>query len=151
MPSGAIAPFTLACHRPPAPAPGTPYRTLVTASAADDIITVDNARTAGTGTRPQPTGGLSSDNTSRRSAAAAGGATFDYVVTLSNSGPHPGSDVSFSDPLPAGVVFVALVQDTGPSFSCNAPAPNSGGTVACTIPLFGNGASAQFTITVRAQ
>src|SRR5439155_22675762 len=76
--------------------------------------------------------------------AIAGGPAYNYVVTLSNSGPDAGTDVSFSDTLPPGLTFVSLTQDTGPAESCN-----TGGTISCTISLLGNGQSAQFTITVQ--
>ena len=64
--------------------------------------------------------------------AVAGGPTFDYIITLSNGGPDAAADASFNDNLPAGINFVALVQDTGPAAACNTPAPNTNGNVACT-------------------
>jgi len=82
--------------------------------------------------------------------AIAGGPAFSYSITLSNSGPDSAQNASFNDPFPAGVTFVSLVQNTGPTANCLTPAVGSGGTVTCNIPALLNGQSGNFTVTVRA-
>lgn len=78
--------------------------------------------------------------------AVAGGPNFNYVITLSNSGPDAAQNARFSDPLPAGVTFISLTQNSGPAAGCVTSASNVG----CTISSLLNGQSAQFTITVKA-
>lgn len=82
--------------------------------------------------------------------STAGGASFTYIVTLSNSGPDAAQSAAFTDILPAGITFVSLTQNTGPTASCNTPPGGSGGTVTCSIPTLLNGESAQFSLVVNA-
>ena len=75
--------------------------------------------------------------------AANAGAQMAYTITLSNGGPDPATNASFTDVLPSRETFVSVVQNTGPAATCF-----TGQTVFCSIPLLGNGQSAQFTVTV---
>jgi uncharacterized repeat protein (TIGR01451 family) len=146
MPAGTTAVFTFTGHIPSDAPGGATYTNSVAVSATNDPNGENNsAATALTVS--------STDIAITKSApptAIAGGATFDYVITLTNNGPDTATDVSFLDNLPAGIDFVSLVQNTGPAATCNTPA-NTNGSVACTIPLLGNGQSAQFTVTVQAE
>ncbi|HEV2720193.1 MAG TPA: DUF11 domain-containing protein, partial [Thermoanaerobaculia bacterium] len=70
--------------------------------------------------------------------------TYDYMITLSNSGPNAADNATFTDTLPAGISFVSITQNTGPSAFCN-----TGSTVTCSVPTLLNGESASFTLTVQ--
>jgi large repetitive protein len=146
MPNGTTATFTLTGHIPSGTASGKTF-TNVASVTSDNDPNPDNDSGATTLTVSSVDVGVAK---SGPLTAVAGGPTFDYVITLSNAGPDPAEDASFNDNLPAGIKFVALVQDTGPAAICNTPAPNTTGNVACTISLLPNGVSAQFTVTVQA-
>jgi len=147
FPNGSTATFTLVGHIPNGASGGTEYTNNVTMTSDNDP-NPDNDTSAATVTASSVDVGVTK---SAPLTAVAGGPTFNYVVTVSNSGPNAASDVTFTDNLPAGINFVSLTQDTGPAaLGCISPAPNSNGTVACTIALLANTQSAQFTITVQA-
>ncbi|MDA0797130.1 MAG: SBBP repeat-containing protein [Chloroflexi bacterium] len=63
-----------------------------------------------------------------------------YTLTVTNAGPDTAADVTVSDVLAGGVVFV----------SAGAGCSESGGTVTCTAASLANSASAAYTITVTA-
>ncbi len=68
------------------------------------------------------------------------GLNLTYTLSVTNSGPVTTPDVSITDPLPAGLVFVSATPSQG---SCT----NIGGTVNCSFGLMTNGAQASVTIT----
>jgi len=80
---------------------------------------------------------------------AAAGANVTYNLTVSNSGPDNAVSVVLSDPLPAGMTFVSLQQNSGPAFVCSSPAVGTNGTVSCTLATFTSGSSATFSLTVK--
>src|ERR1041385_4223748 len=73
--------------------------------------------------------------------------TISYTITITNSGPDAAADASWSDTLPASLLFISMSQDTGPSMSCTTPEAGSGGTISCSIASLPVG-SAQFTLNV---
>jgi uncharacterized repeat protein (TIGR01451 family) len=140
FPSGSSATFTLVGHVPSG-STGRTYSNVASVTSDNDPNSENDSSGTGLIVSSADVGIIKS----APATAIAGGPTFDYVITLSNSGPDAASDVSFSDTLPAGITFVSLTQDTGPAATCN-----GGPIVACTIPLLGNNQTAQFTITVQA-
>src|SRR5258708_29199505 len=80
---------------------------------------------------------------------AAAGANVTYNLTVSNSGPDNAVSVSLTDPLPPGMTFVSLQQNTGPAFLCSNPGVGANGTVTCTLATFAAGGSATFSLTVK--
>lgn len=66
-----------------------------------------------------------------------------YTFDMVNNGPDPASNVTLTDPLPAGVIYVQAVSSQG---SCSEAA----GSVTCLIGTLANGASATVTVTVTA-
>src|SRR5581483_3324717 len=138
--------FTYVGHIPTGTTTGKTYTNVANITSANDpspendsastSLTVSSADVGVTKTAP--------------ATAVAGGPTFNYVITLTNSGPDAATNASFNDALPAGINFVSLVQNSGPSANCTTPAANTNGTVGCSIGIFSNGNSAQFTITVQA-
>jgi uncharacterized repeat protein (TIGR01451 family) len=143
--AGATATFSFVGHIPSGTAPGTFYSNSATVTSDNDPNPENNVGSTGLLVESADLGVIKSGP----ATAIAGGPTFNYIVTLSNSGPDTATDAGFSDQLPAGLTFVSLVQNTGPAAICSNPGVGANGTVACTIAAFGNGASAQFTITVQ--
>jgi uncharacterized repeat protein (TIGR01451 family) len=76
------------------------------------------------------------------------GADVAYVLTVQNGGPDAADGVSLTDDVPAGTTLTSLVQDSGPAFSCSAPAVGATGTATCTLATLAPGATATFTLTV---
>ena len=68
------------------------------------------------------------------------GTNLTYTVTVTNSGPDPAANASWSDTLPAGTTFVSLPPVAG--WSCNTAGP-----ISCSNPSFAVGSSV-FTLTV---
>ena len=81
-------------------------------------------------------------------ATATAGDELDYNITVANLGPDDANSAQLIDTLPAGMTFVSLTQDSGPSFSSSTPGVGQGGTVALSRSVLASGASAQFTLRV---
>src|SRR5207248_3741124 len=62
------------------------------------------------------------------------------------SGPDAAQNVVLADNVPANTTFVAIVQSSGPTFSCSAPAVGATGTITCTIASLARGDSATFDL-----
>jgi uncharacterized repeat protein (TIGR01451 family) len=58
------------------------------------------------------------------------GSSFTFAIAVTNEGPSTATDVVVTDPLPAGVGFVAATASAGGS--CTTPPVGSSGTVTCT-------------------
>jgi hypothetical protein len=74
------------------------------------------------------------------------GTDFSYTITVTNGGPDPADNVSWTDTLPTGTTFVSLSSPGG--WSCTTPAVGAGGMVSCSINPLAVG-SAVFTLTVH--
>lgn len=70
------------------------------------------------------------------------GSDVTYYVTVTNNGPSTATNVSLSDPIPAGMTFVSATQNNGPAFTCNS-------AITCTIAALESGASAMFTFVMN--
>lgn len=105
-------------------------------------------------TTPDPAGGNNSSTVVSTIVAAdldvfkagpdtvVAGSDVTYYVTLTNNGPSTATNVSLSDPIPAGMTFVSATQNNGPTFICNS-------AITCTIASFESGASAMFTFVMN--
>ena len=76
------------------------------------------------------------------------GETATYTFTIANNGPSYSQNVSFSDPLPAGMTFVSLTQ-TGSIFTLDPHPVGTGGTVSGSIATLRTGALATFTLVSK--
>ena len=81
-------------------------------------------------------------------ATVDAGSNLTYNITVFNAGPDDADNVSISDTLPAGTLFVTASQTGGPAFSCTTPPVGSGGTVTCDVALLPALAPATFSLTV---
>jgi uncharacterized repeat protein (TIGR01451 family) len=69
-----------------------------------------------------------------------------YTITVKNSGPAAAGDVTVTDPVPDGAVFVSASPTQG---TCVTPAPNSAGVMNCTVGTLAPGAQAAITLVVN--
>lgn len=142
LPAATTATFNLVAHVPAGTASGTSFTNFIHVSSDNDP-NGENDNSSVTTTVSSADVAIAKSGSA---SAVAGGAPASYTITLSNNGPDPASVARFSDALPAGMTFVSLAQNTGPSAVCSKPPVGANGTVACSIALLGNGANAQFTL-----
>jgi uncharacterized repeat protein (TIGR01451 family) len=77
------------------------------------------------------------------------GNNITYTITATNNGPSDAQNVALFDVLPVGTTFVSFTQNSGPTFTLNAPHPGATGTAVGTIATLASGASATFTLVVK--
>jgi len=82
-------------------------------------------------------------------STATAGNQISFDVVIANSGTAAATTVQLTDPLPAGMTFATLTQNSGPAFSCSTPPGGTNGPITCTIATLNNGTSADFTIVVN--
>ncbi|HEY2324730.1 MAG TPA: hypothetical protein VGJ82_17865 [Thermoanaerobaculia bacterium] len=73
----------------------------------------------------------------------ASGAALTYTLTVSSEGPDDASNITLTDPLPAGVLFQSISANAG--WSCTTPAVGSSGTITCSTASFAAG-TVDFTV-----
>lgn len=143
--AGQSANFSAVFNIPPSTAPGTYFTNIATGADPADENSENDSGIAVTSTPPPP----SADMGILKSGPSSAGSDTDVVfqISVTNGGPNPGSNVTFSDTLPGTMTFVTLTQTSGPAMSCSTPAGGSGGTINCTAVTFAAGATATFTLT----
>jgi uncharacterized repeat protein (TIGR01451 family) len=139
------ATFSLVGHIPTGTASGTTFLNTATISSTNDPNAENNQSTTSFTVTS-----VDVSVTKSGPAAAVAGTNVTYIITVANAGPDPADNVSFSDPLPAGATFVSFVQNSGPVPTCSTPGGGMSGTVGCNFALLASGASAQFTLVVKA-
>jgi uncharacterized repeat protein (TIGR01451 family) len=79
------------------------------------------------------------------------GGSLAYTLVASNNGVDAtrstASQVTISDPIPAGTTFASVSAPTG--WSCQTPSPGNGGTITCTKATMGPGETATFRVVVN--
>ena len=68
-----------------------------------------------------------------------------YAISVENAGPSSAGDVVLTDVLPSQTTFVSVTASRG---SCEAPPPDSTGTIICSLGTLANGDAAATSITV---
>lgn len=90
---------------------------------------------------------LSSSSILASSTQITAGSNVVFSLFLLNKGPNAAANVSILDTVPANTTFVSVVQNSGPTFTCNDPGAGNTGTTTCTLASLPNGALVQFTFT----
>ena len=123
---------------------------LLAAMSAAFLLPPSTAAVPGAAFEPQENGSQADLSVSKTGPdTAAAGSNVSYSITVNNGGRDAASNVTLSDPLPRGMTFVSITQNSGPAFSCSTPAVGEGGTVTCTIASFSSGSVASFTLVVN--
>jgi uncharacterized repeat protein (TIGR01451 family) len=82
------------------------------------------------------------------SGAVQAGSQAVFQLQVNNYGPDSSVNVVLTDAIPDGTTFVSFQQLSGPVFSCNNPAANSGtGASVCSIASLNKGDTATFVAT----
>src|ERR1043165_2327738 len=74
------------------------------------------------------------------------GSTLTYTISITNNGPDPAANASWSDTLPAGTSFVSMSSVSG--WTCTTPASGDQGTINCSNPSFAATGSDSFDLVV---
>ena len=143
---GASATFSLVANVPANTPANTTFSNISTITTATDDPNSENDEGAAAVLVTAADMGVNKSGP----ASVLAGSTFDYTLTMSNGGPSTAAAATLTDPLPAGLTFVSLVQNSGPTATCSTPAVGAGGTVSCQIDFLASNASAAFTLTVKA-
>jgi uncharacterized repeat protein (TIGR01451 family) len=140
--AGAVATFTLTVHVPEQ----TPFGTQVQNTA---VVTSDNdlneENDAGTTTLIVSTVDLSVVKVQSSPNPVNAGENVTYTITLTNEGLDPASDVTLTDVIPAGTTLVSFTFVSGTAGTCTV-----NGAVNCTWLVFAAGATARYTLVLRA-
>ncbi len=141
--SGALATFTLVARLDPSANGTSLTNTLSTTAATTDPNATNNSASITT-TILAPQVDVAVTETGPATVVPGTEVTYNFKIT--NNGPADAQNVSFSDPLPAGMQFDSLVQNFGPAFVLNPPPAGAGGNATGTIATLPAGASASFTL-----
>ena len=76
------------------------------------------------------------------------GKDVSFVITVANEGPNDAANLTFTDSVPATTHFLSFSAPAG--WTCQVPKFQGTGQVSCTAVSLANGATAQFTLTVKA-
>jgi uncharacterized repeat protein (TIGR01451 family) len=80
--------------------------------------------------------------------AVVPGGTITYTLVATNNGPGTATNLTVSDPLPAGVLFQSLAAPAG--WSCGTPSVGANGTISCTLASLAHGSPQTFVIEATA-
>lgn len=141
--AGAEAEITLVVHVDPGQS--DPFSNFVTASSlrdpnpANDDASVDTI-----------IGDVGADLavTKRGPGAVQPGSDVTYTIELRNLGPDSATNARMADPIPAKTAYVSVSGPAG--WTCGGPSPAEGNSAVCVIPELASGATASFTVVVRA-
>lgn len=115
-----------------------------TASVTADQNDPDNSNNTDTiTTQVQPSANLSIIKTDVPDTSVYAGAILTYTITVTNSGPSTATNVTVTDPLPAGSIFTAV---SGSGWTCS----QSAGTVTCNRSSLTVTTAPAITITIKA-
>ncbi|MFP5245583.1 MAG: hypothetical protein ACLGH0_02730, partial [Thermoanaerobaculia bacterium] len=126
---------------------GTIANTTVVDSDTYDPDNTDNQAAVLTTIDSTPQADLSVSKTTA-ATNVPNGSTFSYTITVTNDGPADASNPTMTDTLPASLLFESINAPAG--WTCTTPAVGATGTITCNATTLADGASAVFTLTVRA-
>src|SRR5437764_3210722 len=81
------------------------------------------------------------------SGTVSSGRPESFVITVANQGPDDAADLTFTGTVPANTLFVSFAAPAG--WACTVPAYHAPGEIMCTADALADGATAQFTLTVK--
>lgn len=81
-------------------------------------------------------------------ATALSGSPIAYNLGVQNGGPSPSTSVQLLTATPPNTTFVSM--SASPGWFCAKPAPGGTGSVTCSVGSLASGASASFTMVVKA-
>lgn len=141
---GSSATFTFTGNIPAGTSPGTTFNNTANVesdidpnpdnNSASSLLTVTTVDPAITKSGP---------------ATATGGQTISYTIALVNNGSDTATNVHWLDTLPPGTTFNSLIHNSGSTFNCQTPSPNTGGTIDCFLVSFGGGATSNYTLVLN--
>ncbi|PYV44178.1 MAG: hypothetical protein DMG94_13760 [Acidobacteria bacterium] len=81
------------------------------------------------------------------SGTVSSGRPESFVITVANQGPNDAANLTFTGTVPANTLFVSFAAPAG--WACTVPAYHATGQIMCTAGALADGATAQFTLTVK--
>ncbi len=143
---GTVDNFTLVAHS----SPTTPTNNFITnkASVSTDTFDVnDENNDASATTLISTAGGMTNVGIQKFAdkESALAGTAITFSILLNNS--DLAQNVQLKDPLPAGMTFVSVSAPNG--WNCQAPAPNTNGTVTCAIGSLSAVKDQQFSVIAK--
>ena len=81
------------------------------------------------------------------SGTVSSGRPESFVITVANQGPNDAANLTFTGTVPANTLFVSFAAPAG--WACTVPAYHAPGEIMCTADALADGATAQFTLTVK--
>jgi uncharacterized repeat protein (TIGR01451 family) len=140
--ASATSNFTLVVNANAGLASGTIItNTVNVGSGSADPVPGNN--TDSVNTTVQNDADLSISKTFAPPSPISAGTNVTYTILVTNNGPSPASNVTFSDPVPAGTTVVTQTNPAG--WSCNSLV-GSNGTITCTKSGMANGETATLTV-----
>jgi uncharacterized repeat protein (TIGR01451 family) len=140
FPAGASETFTLTGRIPAQTNSGTEFQNIATVTADDDANEENNVSSTSL-----TTSSVDLAVTKSGPPTVTAGNNVTYTITLTNSGADPAVDAVLTDVLPPNTTLVSFMQTSGPASSCGA-----GTTATCSYEVFPAGATAQYTLVIRA-
>ncbi|MEX0755512.1 MAG: hypothetical protein WD556_10425 [Actinomycetota bacterium] len=142
------------CTRPDLAVESAPAVTLTVTAPAEAGTVTNDAEVSSASTDPQPDDNTSAEDTGVDASAdlsidksgpasVGAGEQVQYTLGVVNAGPSAAADISVTDQLPAGTVFVAA---SGSGWLC----AEDTGVVTCTRPALAVESAPDITVTVTA-
>jgi uncharacterized repeat protein (TIGR01451 family) len=144
MGAGVTATLSLHVGVAPGAAFGTVTNTATIVAETQDPDTDDHSSSATVQIAP---GADLSIRKSTATTTAPAGSTFEYLLSVQNSGPNDATNVVMTDVLPRQLLFERIQGPT--MFSCATPPAGTSGTITCTAPVFQAARAGAFTLRVR--
>jgi uncharacterized repeat protein (TIGR01451 family) len=151
-PAGGSTTITLTGHIPSGTLSGTTFTNTATVSTSSEGGSSDPNSENNSSQTTLTVSSVDVSVTKTGPATVTAGDTISYTLTVSNAGPDVATNVNLSDTLPPNTTFVSLTPNNAAAAaaSCSAPPDGGTGTVTCTFDVLTNGASAEFTLMIRA-
>jgi endo-1,4-beta-xylanase len=81
------------------------------------------------------------------SGTVSSGRPESFVITVANQGPNDAANLTFTGTVPSNTLFSSFAAPAG--WACTVPPYHATGQIMCTAGALADGATAQFTLTVK--